>query len=161
MIDFPDSPALNSVFTSSGRSWKWDGVAWRSYAPPLAAVATSGDYADLSNRPTLATVATSGSYTDLTDKPTLGTTIDLDKMFSTAVATYYHAHNYSVDGDLNSIQVFNDSGLLFTRVFTYDGNGNLTTIVTEDEQNIGVSLTKTFTYTGSGDIATVARNYNI
>ena len=37
----------------------------------LAAVATSGDYSDLSNTPNLATVATSGSYDDLTDKPVI------------------------------------------------------------------------------------------
>lgn len=39
--------------------------------PDLAAVATSGDYEDLSNKPNLATVATSGSYDDLSDKPTI------------------------------------------------------------------------------------------
>ena len=41
--------------------------------PSLAAVATSGDYDDLTNKPTLATVATSGSYNDLTNKPTYAT----------------------------------------------------------------------------------------
>jgi len=40
---------------------------------PLATVATSGSYNDLTGKPTLATVATSGSYTDLTSKPTLAT----------------------------------------------------------------------------------------
>ena len=37
----------------------------------LSAVATSGNYNDLSNKPSLATVATSGSYNDLTNKPTI------------------------------------------------------------------------------------------
>ena len=37
--------------------------------PDLAAVATSGDYDDLTNTPNLATVATTGSYNDLTNKP--------------------------------------------------------------------------------------------
>ena len=37
----------------------------------LAAVATSGNYNDLSNKPTLAAVATSGNYNDLSNKPTL------------------------------------------------------------------------------------------
>lgn len=41
--------------------------------PGLAVVASSGSYADLSNRPTFATVATSGAYGDLTGRPTLGT----------------------------------------------------------------------------------------
>ena len=39
----------------------------------FAAVATSGNYNDLSNTPSLATVATSGSYNDLTNTPTIPT----------------------------------------------------------------------------------------
>ena len=41
--------------------------------PTLATVATTGNYADLTNKPTLAGVATSGSYADLTNKPTIPT----------------------------------------------------------------------------------------
>ena len=37
----------------------------------LAAVATSGDYNDLTNKPNLATIATSGDYADLSNKPTI------------------------------------------------------------------------------------------
>ena len=37
----------------------------------LAPVATTGSYADLTNKPTLSTVAASGNYTDLTNKPTI------------------------------------------------------------------------------------------
>lgn len=37
----------------------------------LAAVATSGAYADLSGKPALAAVATSGAYSDLAGKPAL------------------------------------------------------------------------------------------
>lgn len=28
-IDFPTSPALNDVYTYSGKSWKWNGTAWQ------------------------------------------------------------------------------------------------------------------------------------
>jgi hypothetical protein len=63
----------------------WDGLSWKYLAPPqsvqlpnFAAVATSGDYNDLTNKPAisggtleLAAVATTGSYSDLTDKPTI------------------------------------------------------------------------------------------
>lgn len=42
-------------------------------APTLAAVATSGSYADLLNKPTLSTVSSTGSYTDLLNKPTIPT----------------------------------------------------------------------------------------
>lgn len=44
-----------------------------SGAPTLAAVAVSGAYADLSGKPTLAAVATSGAYADLSGKPSLAT----------------------------------------------------------------------------------------
>lgn len=91
-----------------------------------------------------------------------GVSIDLDAMFSTAFNNYYHEVNYNVSGDITDIQVYDDNlqtTHLFSRAFTYDGNGNLTQIVTTDEQNAGVSLTKTISYNGSGDIATVTRNY--
>lgn len=43
--------------------------------PSLAAVATSGDYTDLSNTPSLATVATTGQYSDLSGTPTIPTAV--------------------------------------------------------------------------------------
>ena len=92
----------------------------------------------------------------------VGVSVDLDAMFSTAFENYYHEVNYSGSGDITDIQVYNDNlqtTHLFSRTFTYDGSGNLTQIVTNDEQNAGVSLTKTISYNGSGDIATVTRNY--
>ena len=27
-IDFPNSPTLNQIFSSGGKSWRWDGTAW-------------------------------------------------------------------------------------------------------------------------------------
>jgi hypothetical protein len=59
-------PALAAVATSGS-------YADLSGTPSLAAVATSGSYSDLSGTPTLATVATSGSYADLSGTPTLAT----------------------------------------------------------------------------------------
>lgn len=92
----------------------------------------------------------------------VGVSVDLDAMFSTAYENYFHTLNYSGGGDLTSIQVHDDAvgtTLLFTRSYSYDGSGNLTTVTTTDEQNAGISLTKTISYNGSGDIASVTRNY--
>ncbi len=52
---------LSAGFMSAADKVKVDG---------LATVATSGSYADLSDKPSLADVATSGSYADLSGKPT-------------------------------------------------------------------------------------------
>ena len=89
------------------------------------------------------------------------TAVDLDAMFSTAFENYYHEVNYSGNGDITDIQVYDDlqTTHLFSRQFTYDGSGNLTQIVTSDEQNAGVSLTKSISYNGFGDIANVTRTY--
>jgi hypothetical protein len=46
--------------------------------PSLATVATSGSYADLTNKPTISTAGASGSYPDLINKPTLGTAASRD-----------------------------------------------------------------------------------
>lgn len=46
-----------------------DGTVSAAEVSGLAAVATSGAYADLSGKPSLATVATTGSFNDLSDKP--------------------------------------------------------------------------------------------
>lgn len=150
MIDFPNTPALNQTFSVSGKTWKWNGTAW---------LADSGY--------TLAPVALSGDYNDLLNKPGAvggGTINDLDEMFNSARATYYHEVNYTGGGDVSTIEVYDTSAKtthLYSRALTYDASGNLIQILTTDRQNAGVSLTKTITYTGSGDIATVTRNYNI
>ena len=54
-----------------------------SNKPSLATVATSGSYSDLSNKPSLATVATSGSYADLSNKPTIPSAVTVDSALST------------------------------------------------------------------------------
>jgi hypothetical protein len=67
-ITFPDTTTQTTAWTGS--------VAYTSVTgtPTLATVATSGSYADLSNKPTLF----SGSYTDLTNKPTIPTTVTVN-----------------------------------------------------------------------------------
>ena len=29
MINFPNNPSINDEFTSSGKTWKWDGTVWQ------------------------------------------------------------------------------------------------------------------------------------
>ena len=89
---------------------------------------------------------------------------DLDEMFNSSRANYYHEVNYTTGDDVSAIWVYATSAKtahLYSRSFTYDSAGNLTQILTTDQQNAGVSLTKTITYTGSGDIATVTRSYSL
>jgi len=31
-IDFPNSPAVNDLFTNDGRVWIWTGSVWRAYS---------------------------------------------------------------------------------------------------------------------------------
>ena len=30
-LNFPTSPTLNQIFTANGKSWRWDGTAWKSF----------------------------------------------------------------------------------------------------------------------------------
>lgn len=62
--------------------------------PVLAAVATSGSYADLGGTPALATVATSGSYNDLSNKPAASPLPGLELI---AVHTFGGALTYNVE----------------------------------------------------------------
>ena len=57
-------------FVSSGNPLA-DGAIAASEVTGLAAVATTGAYADLSGKPTLSTVAATGAYADLSGKPSL------------------------------------------------------------------------------------------
>lgn len=45
-LDFPSSPTLNQVYTSSGTSWKWNGYAWDAFNPynTIRRFATSGSF---------------------------------------------------------------------------------------------------------------------
>jgi hypothetical protein len=38
MIDFPNSPTLNQIYTFNGLTWQWNGSAWIS----IGASSTSG-----------------------------------------------------------------------------------------------------------------------
>lgn len=29
-MNFPDNPVVGDIFTSAGRSWRWDGSVWAS-----------------------------------------------------------------------------------------------------------------------------------
>jgi hypothetical protein len=112
MLEFPYSPApqIGETYTApSGKSWKWNGVAWEaqlaggsgSWADitnkpsatnpaPFHVVAFSGAYSSLSGLPALHAVATSGQYSALIGKPTLGTAASTNSS-DYATATHNHA----------------------------------------------------------------------
>lgn len=96
-------------------------VSWASVTgkPTFATVATSGSYADLTNKPSipvvpvLATVATSGDYADLIGKPSIpaaGNTAATDISSSAAAGVqsayarvdHQHAHGSQAGGSLHS-----------------------------------------------------------
>jgi hypothetical protein len=107
----------------------------------LAAVASSGSYADLSGKPSLANVATSGSYEDLSNKPTLGslaaknTVAAGDVNSGVAVAnigyTPVNKAGDTVSGNLTvngvtktSGRLFVDTGMQFAGVMYLAGSGS-------------------------------------
>jgi hypothetical protein len=57
-INFPTGSAINTVFSSSGKYWQWDGVTWNSYG---AGTAISSSYATTASY-ILSTTAASSSY---------------------------------------------------------------------------------------------------
>jgi hypothetical protein len=46
MTDFPNNPALNDTFTAMGRTWQWNGTAWRAVS-----AFQNPDWADVLNKP--------------------------------------------------------------------------------------------------------------
>lgn len=74
MITFPPTPTLNDIYTSpDGRSWKWNGTAWRG-VPPLGSSQVQSDWD-----------ATSG-IGEILHKPTIPAAFD-----ATALASVSHA----------------------------------------------------------------------
>jgi hypothetical protein len=55
MIDFPDTPVVDDVFTSGSLNWQWDGVKWK----PFAALATLLDPGDVLGNPDVTPTAAS------------------------------------------------------------------------------------------------------
>lgn len=45
-LNFPSSPTLDQVYTSSGISWRWNGYAWDAFNPydTIRRFATSGSF---------------------------------------------------------------------------------------------------------------------
>jgi len=80
--DLSNKPTLSSFTTltspASGQFLKYNGTAWVN-----SAVA----YSDVTGTPTLATVATSGSYADLSNKPTIPGTSDGNALGATTITT--------------------------------------------------------------------------
>lgn len=63
-LDFPNTPAVNQVYTAAGASWQWDGVKWVVQGPPGKALLSGSNLSDVASVPTsrtnlgLGTIAT-------------------------------------------------------------------------------------------------------
>ena len=140
-------------------------VTWTSIInkPNFATVATSGSYADLTNKPTLfsgayadltgkptlATVATSGSYTDLINKPTIPTDVSDLTDNSGLLGGGAELGNFTFSADDASLPVGNTMTLT-----TYRSGSNeeskLTLSPTSDSSLYAAGILKLGTGYGSG-----------
>lgn len=123
----------------------------------LHAVATSGDYDDLSDTPSLATVATSGDYDDLTDKPTIPT------VPGNATQTDDGLMSSTDKTKLDGIPASGGSVSFYNKVGTATNNeGTLVSITSEQVTSSGQAQAKiTFTTTtGSITIQAFMPSYN-
>ena len=84
--------------------------------------------------------------------------IDLD--YKSRLSTYYHEISYTVDGDVDTIDVWlnnTKTTKLFTKAFTYT-NGDLTQILITDVVT-GATLTKALVYDVDGNLEKITRTY--
>ena len=84
--------------------------------------------------------------------------IDLD--YKPRLSTYYHEISYTVDGDVDTIDVWlnnTKTTKLFTKAFTYT-NGDLTQILITDVVT-GTTLTKALVYDVNGNLEKITRTY--
>jgi len=85
--------------------------------------------------------------------------IDLD--YKSRLSTYYHEISYTVDGDIDTIDIWlnnTKTTKLFTKAFTYT-SGDLTQILITDFVT-GVTLTKALSYDVNGNLKTITRTYS-
>lgn len=152
--DLLDKPAIPPAQVNSD----WDatsGIQEILNKPTLAAVATSGAYADLSGTPTLATVATSGSYDDLLDKPSIPPAqVNADWTSSSGVSKILHkpAEKDLVAG--SNITITESNGTVTISAATsgqvnsdWDATSGVSEILNKPDLSI---------YAESSDLATVA-----
>ena len=84
--------------------------------------------------------------------------IDLD--YKSRLSTYYHEISYTVDGDVDTIDIWlnnTKTTKLFTKSFTYTG-GDLTQILITDVVT-GATLTKALVYDVDGNLEKITRTY--
>lgn len=84
--------------------------------------------------------------------------IDLD--YKSRLSTYYHEISYTVDGDVDTIDIWlnnTKTTKLFTKAFTY-ASGDLTQILITDVVT-GTTLTKDLVYDVNGNLEKITRTY--
>ncbi len=161
-INFPTSPSVNDVFTSSNRQWKWDGESWQSIRAGEGGLPSqSGQAGEF-----LQTDGTTLSWEAVVTDPTMGGDLTGTASNAHLAANSVDSDQY-VDGSIDDVHlaiaklslsggtmtgatVFGDQ--LSSRFTAKDyaetvyAGGNSSTAVTLDETNGNV---QTFTMTGN------------
>lgn len=85
--------------------------------------------------------------------------LGLEDMYLAAYTSNYVKFAYNTDEDVSTKTVWVTSGMvtkLFTKTFTYNVDGDVSTIVIIDE-TLGGILTKTYSYNSDGDVYDISR----
>jgi len=102
-VNFPDSPSLNDVFTSSGKTWVWNGTAWS------AASVDHGSLSGLSDDDHTQYLLVDGTRTATSLNVSGSLTVDTNTLFVDSVNNKVAINASSVYGTAN-FEVSSSSG---------------------------------------------------
>ena len=104
MINFPNSPTLNEVFTSGDNSWKWNGFAWNLIVLPtnniIRTIITGATYS----------VSGTDKFIGIQSTSTTPITITLPLASSLEAGRYYEFKDEGNNASVNNITWIRSGG---------------------------------------------------